>query len=244
MGRLSAIFDDGSGAERAVEELQAIGVMGARINDGKGDTGSGFLGGQASNQHGGMVVEADVPDELEPRARELMEHCGGRVYGGSEDEDGYARHADTGDGSGMDDRVAGGAGASGHNPTDLSGDRPAGLGRDMGGSSGMAGMSGSGSAGGMTGSRADAASGGMGMATQIREHMMVHAKGSGSMMGVSGTHVGTVDKLEGDQIKLTRNDSPDGQHHYIPLAWVERVDAEGNAVMLSVDADEVRQGWR
>ena len=75
----------------------------------------------------------------------------------------------------------------------------------------------------------------------IREHMMVHAKSSGSMMGSRGEHVGTVDKLEGDMIKLTKNDSPDGNHHFIPLDWVESV--EGDTVHLRVDADAVRTGW-
>lgn len=39
-----------------------------------------------------------------------------------------------------------------------------------------------------------------------------------------GAHVGTVDGVEGDRIKLTRNDSPDGEHHYVGLDAVERVD--------------------
>ncbi len=76
----------------------------------------------------------------------------------------------------------------------------------------------------------------------IQEHMMVHAKGEGSMNGVAGEHVGTVDKVEGDQIKLTKNDSPDGFHHFIPLAWVESVD--GNTVHLSKSGDEVRREWQ
>ncbi len=41
----------------------------------------------------------------------------------------------------------------------------------------------------------------------------------------AGTHIGTVDGVEGDRIKLTRKDSADGQHHYVPLSAVERVDA-------------------
>lgn len=39
-----------------------------------------------------------------------------------------------------------------------------------------------------------------------------------------GSHVGTVDGVEGDRIKLTRKDSPDGEHHYVDLGSVERVD--------------------
>jgi hypothetical protein len=76
---------------------------------------------------------------------------------------------------------------------------------------------------------------------QIREHMMVHARGSGSMNGVEGDHVGTVDYLEGDSIVLTKNDSPDGMHHSIPLDMVERV--EGNTVFLNCDVDEVYETW-
>lgn len=75
----------------------------------------------------------------------------------------------------------------------------------------------------------------------VREHMMVHAQGPGSMMGSSGQHIGTVDRVEGDRIKLTKNDSPDGQHHYIPLAWVTSV--EGNTVHLSKDAESAMREW-
>ena len=38
--------------------------------------------------------------------------------------------------------------------------------------------------------------------------------------------VGKIDHLEGtDKIKLTRQSSPDGQHHhFIPVSWVDQVD--------------------
>jgi len=52
----------------------------------------------------------------------------------------------------------------------------------------------------------------------IKEHMEV--------LGSDGVHVGTVDHMEGpDQMKLTKDD-PDagGEHHFIPLAWVDHVD--------------------
>jgi hypothetical protein len=76
---------------------------------------------------------------------------------------------------------------------------------------------------------------------QIRENMMVHAQGSGSMKGVPGDHIGTVDYLEHDAIVLTKNDSPDGMHHSIPLELVERV--EGNIVFLNCDSDTVHEQW-
>ncbi len=34
-----------------------------------------------------------------------------------------------------------------------------------------------------------------------------------------------MDHLEGqDKIKLTRNSSPDGKHHLVPVSWIDRVD--------------------
>lgn len=40
-----------------------------------------------------------------------------------------------------------------------------------------------------------------------------------------GNRVGYVDSLLAtDEIRLTRKDSPDGVHHYIPLDWVAEVD--------------------
>jgi hypothetical protein len=53
-------------------------------------------------------------------------------------------------------------------------------------------------------------------ASKIREHMEVVSR--------DGQHVGTVDRVEGDQIKLTKNDSASGgQHRYIDLQEVEDV---------------------
>lgn len=51
---------------------------------------------------------------------------------------------------------------------------------------------------------------------RIREHMEVtdHA----------GQHVGTVDEVKDDQIKLTRTDSSDGAHHYLALDNVDKID--------------------
>jgi hypothetical protein len=52
-------------------------------------------------------------------------------------------------------------------------------------------------------------------------------------------HVGTVDRVEGDRIKLTKKDSGEGSHkghhHTIPMALVAEV--EGNKVRLSANAD-------
>src|SRR5579871_6615622 len=56
-----------------------------------------------------------------------------------------------------------------------------------------------------------------------------------SVVSSCGCTVGKVDHLEGSAIKLTKNDSPDGQHHFVPTGWVERVDEH---VHLSKNADE------
>jgi hypothetical protein len=64
---------------------------------------------------------------------------------------------------------------------------------------------------------------------QIKEHM--------DIIGADGVHVGTVDKIEGDRIKLTKADSGShsGHHHYISGGLVAEV--EGDTVRLSANAD-------
>ena len=70
---------------------------------------------------------------------------------------------------------------------------------------------------------------------QIREDMKV--------TGSDGQPVGTVDKVEGNRIKLTRKDpAAQGQHHYIPLDWVATV--EQAAVKLNKSAREAQQSWQ
>ncbi|APW73623.1 MULTISPECIES: DUF2171 domain-containing protein [Sphingopyxis] len=60
----------------------------------------------------------------------------------------------------------------------------------------------------------------------IKEHMHV--------IGADGVHIGTVDHLDGERIKLTRADSGDGRHHYLPAGLVASVD--GDTVRLSANA--------
>jgi hypothetical protein len=68
----------------------------------------------------------------------------------------------------------------------------------------------------------------------IREHMEVITS--------CGCHVGQVDRVEGDKIKLTKSDSPSGgQHHYIPTSWVALVD---DRVHLNKDVEETKQLWQ
>ena len=71
--------------------------------------------------------------------------------------------------------------------------------------------------------------------SDIREHMKV--------IGADKQPVGTVDKIEGDRIKLSKGDpQANGQHHYIPWNWVEKVD--GEQVLLRQKATEARQQWQ
>ena len=65
--------------------------------------------------------------------------------------------------------------------------------------------------------------------SQVREHMDV--------IGADGVHIGTVDKVEGDRIKLTKQDSGShsGHHHYISGGLVAGI--EGNQVRLSANGD-------
>ncbi len=61
---------------------------------------------------------------------------------------------------------------------------------------------------------------------RIKEHMEV--------TNFEGQHVGTVDDVKDDRIKLTRTDSEDNMHHYMPLDSVDRID--DNRVYLKKDA--------
>ncbi len=66
---------------------------------------------------------------------------------------------------------------------------------------------------------------------RLREHMEV--------IGADGVHVGTIDAIEGDRIKLTKRDSGEGSHqghhHYLPLGLVAEI--EGDKVRLSANGD-------
>jgi hypothetical protein len=52
--------------------------------------------------------------------------------------------------------------------------------------------------------------------SMIKEHMPVVCS--------NNMQFGTVDRVEGDSIKLTKDDQ--GQHHWIPTEWVTRVDSQ------------------
>ncbi|MDQ2878771.1 MAG: DUF2171 domain-containing protein [Pseudomonadota bacterium] len=70
--------------------------------------------------------------------------------------------------------------------------------------------------------------------SNVSEHMDV--------VGSDGAHVGTVDKVRGDRILLTKGDKDaDGRHHSIPSRWIQSVD---DKVTLRKTADEAHAHWR
>lgn len=70
--------------------------------------------------------------------------------------------------------------------------------------------------------------------SRVNEHMDV--------VGSDGEHIGTVDKVRGDRILLTKSD-PDagGRHHSIPSRWIQSVD---DKVTVRKTADEAKAHWR
>jgi hypothetical protein len=61
---------------------------------------------------------------------------------------------------------------------------------------------------------------------RIKEHMEV--------TNYNGDHVGTVDEVKDDTIKLTKSDSADSMHHVLSMEDVEKID--DNRVYLKQSA--------
>jgi hypothetical protein len=72
----------------------------------------------------------------------------------------------------------------------------------------------------------------------MNDTQMNHIKEHMEIIGADGVHIGTVNKVEGNRIKLTKADSGEGQHkghhHFIEKGLVAEV--EGNKVRLSANA--------
>lgn len=62
---------------------------------------------------------------------------------------------------------------------------------------------------------------------RIKEHMEV--------VDARGQHVGTVDEVEDERIKLTKSDASDNMHHFLSLDDVEKID--DNRVCLKQTAN-------
>jgi hypothetical protein len=74
-----------------------------------------------------------------------------------------------------------------------------------------------------------------GLLGHVREHMEV--------VGSDNKHVGTVDKVAGDRLILTKSDPESGGvHHSLSCSEIDRV--EGDRVILDCSADQARERWR
>jgi hypothetical protein len=68
---------------------------------------------------------------------------------------------------------------------------------------------------------------------RVSEHMEVE--------GSDGEHIGTVDKVRGDRIILTKSDQDaGGAHHSVPCAWIEKVE---DKVILNRAAADAKKAW-
>lgn len=69
---------------------------------------------------------------------------------------------------------------------------------------------------------------------RVTEHMEV--------VGSDDQHIGTVDKVRGERIILTKTDeNAGGVHHSIPCSWIESVD---DKVKVNKTADQAMAAWR
>ena len=66
--------------------------------------------------------------------------------------------------------------------------------------------------------------------SMIKEHMPVACS--------NNMQFGTVDRVEGDSVKLTKDDQ--GQHHWIPTDWITRVDAQ---VHVDRPGEQAMRDW-
>ncbi len=80
---------------------------------------------------------------------------------------------------------------------------------------------------------------------QIQDGQIQHGQIQNGMEVIAscGNRIGKVDHLDGeDSIKLMKHDSlSEGQHHWIPTAWVERVDQH---VHLNLNSQEAMNRWK
>jgi hypothetical protein len=70
--------------------------------------------------------------------------------------------------------------------------------------------------------------------SMVKEHMEI--------LGSDGVHVGTVDRMEGTKVKVTKGDPvSEGQHHFFPLDWIDHIDSH---VHLKQSSSEVLATWK
>jgi hypothetical protein len=77
---------------------------------------------------------------------------------------------------------------------------------------------------------------------QTQRKHLTRATEQMEVVGSDGEHIGTVDKVRGDRIILTKSDpNAGGMHHSIPCSWIESVEER---VTVNKTAKEAIAAWR
>jgi hypothetical protein len=77
---------------------------------------------------------------------------------------------------------------------------------------------------------------------QTQRQHMGRATEQMEVVGSDGQHIGTVDKVRGDRIMLTKSDpNAGGIHHSIPCSWIESVDER---VTVNKTAEDAMKAWK
>ena len=62
------------------------------------------------------------------------------------------------------------------------------------------------------------------------------------VFAADGENIGKVDHMQDGRIKLAKNSSPDGQHHFIPLNWIDHIDQHVHLTKTLSDIRASTQG--
>lgn len=233
--RLTAFFDDRAAAQKAIDDLVAVGVPNERIRLTEGTGTTAVTEDPAATPQKGFWEELKdlfLPDTDRHSYAEGL-HRGGFLLSVQTEDATYDRALDILDSEGAVDMEAREAdwrkqGWNGENraaadalavpgamgESSLVGQRQDDHGRSRLRSYAVENDLTSGFPG--TGT----ASGGF-AAGRDRDRIVPHME----VIAADGTSIGTVDHLDGpDRIKLAKSTSPDDQHHYVPFAWIDHVD--------------------
>ncbi len=78
---------------------------------------------------------------------------------------------------------------------------------------------------------------------QHKRGLLGHVREQMEVVGKDDEHVGTIDKVAGDRIILTKSDpEAGGAHHSLSCSDIDRI--EGDKVILDCSADEAKNRWR
>ena len=78
---------------------------------------------------------------------------------------------------------------------------------------------------------------------QSKRQMLRDVREQMEVVGSDGKHVGTIDRVAGDRLILTRSDPQSGGvHHSLSCSDIDKI--EDNRVILDCSADKARERWR